>query len=255
MTDEYRDLLDTEVILPGDEWQALDGCWYKVSGSVYLTPRETVAGVFRRPISAKPAPPKPAERPAVAQTSKYRELDDNETEQFDDVIEWQDGRRELVTIIGMPPKTAAQLKNLHRADRILRQVPKPAIDPGERWQLLDDHEVLRGTDHHTLNGGWWTCYGYIGKTVAEIKKQLLPSHTLFRRRIHEVAEPTLNDLRRAYIHRHPSPDADVLPSMRFAIVCPDGVRRHAATWDEAVAVFDDAVRWECERKGVSDDRR
>jgi hypothetical protein len=64
-----------------------------------------------------------------------------------------------------------------------------------------------------------------------------------------VAEPTLNDLRRAYIHRHPSPDEDVLPSMRYAIVCPDGVRRHAATWDEAVAVFDDAVRRECERKG------
>ena len=54
---------------------------------------------------------------------------------------------------------------------------------------------------------------------------------------------------RAYIHRHPSPDEDVLPSMRFAIVCPDGVRRHAATWEEAVAVFDDAVRRECERKG------
>ena len=54
---------------------------------------------------------------------------------------------------------------------------------------------------------------------------------------------------RAYIHRHPSPAEDVLPSMRYAIVCPDGVRRHAATWDEAVAVFDDAVRRECERKG------
>ena len=64
-----------------------------------------------------------------------------------------------------------------------------------------------------------------------------------------VAGPSLNDLHRAYIHRHPSPDEDVLPSMRFAIVCPDGVRRHAATWDEAVAVLDDAVRRECERKG------
>ena len=60
---------------------------------------------------------------------------------------------------------------------------------------------------------------------------------------------------RAYIHRHPSPDEDVLPSMRYAIVCADGVRRHAATLEDAVAVFDDAVRRECERKGVSDDRR
>ena len=59
----------------------------------------------------------------------------------------------------------------------------------------------------------------------------------------------LNDLRRAYIHRHPSPAEDVLPSMRYAIVCPDGTRKHAASWDEAVAVFDDAVRRECERKG------
>ena len=55
---------------------------------------------------------------------------------------------------------------------------------------------------------------------------------------------------RAYIHRHPSPDDDVLPSMRYAIVCPDGVRRHAATWDEAVAVFDACVQRECEKKGV-----
>ena len=54
---------------------------------------------------------------------------------------------------------------------------------------------------------------------------------------------------RAYIHRHPSPNEDVLPSMRFAIVCPDGTRRHAATWEQAVAVLDDAVRRECEKKG------
>ena len=53
----------------------------------------------------------------------------------------------------------------------------------------------------------------------------------------------------AYIHRHPSPDEDVLPSMRFAIVCADGVRRHAATWEDAVAVFDASVRRECEKKG------
>ena len=198
MTDEYRDLLDTEVILPGDVVYdiASDDTGDYWAGWVtaplnylFRTPREC-RGKFRRLLSAKPEPPS-----------------------------------------------------------------APAIAPGEGWRLMSDHEVLRGTDHHTLNGGWWACHGYIGKTVAEVKKQLLPSHTLFRRRIHEVAEPTLNDLRRAYIHRHPSPDADVLPSMRFAIVCPDGVRRHAATWDEAVAVFDDAVRWECERKWVSDDRR
>ena len=184
MTDEYRDLLDTETILPGDQYQGVGGGWYTVTGFAYLTPRETVVGAFRRLLSAKPEPPS-----------------------------------------------------------------EPAIAPGEGWRLMSDHEVLRGTDHHTLNGGWWACYGYIGKTVAEIKKQLLPSHTLFRRRIHEVAEPTLNDLRRAYIHRHPSPDEDVLPSMRYAIVCPDGVRRHAATWEQAVAVLDDAVRRECEKKG------
>lgn len=63
-------------------------------------------------------------------------------------------------------------------------------------------------------------------------------------------ETTFNDIRLAYIHRHPSPNEDVLPSMRFAIVCPDGTRRHAETWGEAVAVFDEAVRRECERKGV-----
>ena len=191
MVDEYRDLLDTEVILPGDEYESCAGDWYPVVSTHYQTPREVNGNNlfcrrYRRPIPAKPAPTPPS---------------------------------------------------------------KPAIDPGEGYRLMSDHEVLRGTDHHTLNGGWWACYGYIGMTVAEIKKQLLPSHTLFRRRIHEVAEPTLNDLHRAYIHRHPSPDDDVLPSMRYAIVCPDGVRRHAATWDEAVAVLDDAVRRECERKG------
>ena len=253
MTDEYRDLLDTETILPGDEYESIAGDWYPVVSTHYRTPREVNINNlfhrrFRRPISAKPEPPsEPA--PADGQAEKYRVLVDDAVVRFGDVIEWRDGRREMMTFLSTLPTTAAQAKSLFGAARILRKPPEPSIDPGEGYRLMSDHEVLRGTDHHTLNGGWWACYGYIGKTVAEVKKQLLPPHTLFRRRIHEVAEPTLNDLRRAYIHRHPSPDEDMLLSMRYAIVCPDGVRRHAATWDEAVAVLDDAVRRECERKG------
>ena len=172
MTDEYRDLLDTETILPGDQYQGVGGDWYTVTGFAYLTPRETVVGAFRRPIPAKPA-----------------------------------------------------------------QRPKPAIDPGEGWRLLKQGDVIEDGDEYYSDGDCeWMLTGAAGSRVTD---------RTYRRHVSRTVDP----IHRAYIHRHPSPDEDVLPSMRFAIVCPDGVRRHAATWDEAVAVFDDAVRRECERKG------
>ena len=180
MTDEYRDLLDTETILPGDEVYDISsddtgGYWvgWVLSPRNYLfrTPREC-RGRFRRPIPAKPA-----------------------------------------------------------------QRPKPAIDPGEGWRLLKQGDVIEDGDEYYSDGDCeWMLTGAAGSRVTD---------RTYRRRVSRTVDP----IRRAYIHRHPSPDEDVLPSMRFAIVCPDGVRRHAATWDEAVAVFDDAVRRECERKG------
>ena len=189
MTDEYRDLLDTETILPGDEvydirvdvtGAYLSGVWTASHPYAFRTPREC-RGRFRRPIAPKP----PAE-------------------------------------------------------------PKPTIAPCEGWRLLRPGEVIEdGDEFYSVSGGEWLRSGQIGGRVTQ--------WTYRRRVVRSVHDIHLAYL--AYIHRHPSPDEDVLPSMRYAIVCADGVRRHAATLEDAVAVFDDAVRWECERKGVSRDGR
>ena len=178
MADEYRDLLETETILPGDEVYDIvtddtGDYWagWKPSSQNYAfrTPREC-RGSFRRRIAPKP--------PA-----------------------------------------------------------KPTIDPGRCWRLLKPGDVIEdGDEFYSVSGGEWLRSGQIGGRVTQ---------WAYRRRVVRA----VNDILLAYIHRHPSPDEDVLPSMRFAIVCADGVRRHAATWEDAVAVFDASVRRECEKKG------
>ena len=168
---------------------------------------------------------------------EYRVLADDAVVRFGDVIEWRDGRREMMTFLSAFPTTVAQAKSLLGAARILRKPSEPSIDPGEGWRLLKQGDVIEDGDEYYSDGDCeWMLTGAAGSRVTD---------RTYRRRVSRTVDP----IHRAYIHRHPSPDEDVLPSMRFAIVCPDGVRRHAATWDEAVAVFDDAVRRECERKG------
>ena len=69
---------------------------------------------------------------------EYRDLLDDALVRFGDVIEWRDGRREMMTFLSTVPTTAAQAKSLFGAARILRKPPEPSIDTGQAVAVLDE---------------------------------------------------------------------------------------------------------------------